>query len=552
MSASTRKLVGRAFGEVDPNDPRNAVIADIALAPRNARGMVEYSTDIYILRPVDRSREITGSSSRSTIAATVFSFGLINNADNRRQRSDDGRRCRQRISHAPGIHDRAERLGRHGGARRRPLTITVPVATNPDGSPIVGPALEEFVIDNATTMTGSLTYPAATLDKSQASLTVRVHYTDPPEVIPADGLGVRQRPDDQAAAAGNTVPAGQALRVHVSGEGSDRRRARASRPRAMSPRSCATPRPTMRRHPNPLAGDVQFVYSFCFSQPCRFMHDFLQLGFNEDEQGQRVFDGMLNWVGGASGGFFNYRFAQPGTDAPPAHRPLVSRSASFRSPTRCSSIRSPDKTDGRLRRCRSTQHVPEDLRGQLGERVLGQGRLAAAHGHARQRPAGSAERPLLPALEPAARAACSGPASASSPGIRSFPIAGPARAAGRARRVGLRGRGATSTAGCRGVRTGRWSVAAAGTSGFPHIPGVTYNGLMTTGDLFDFGPLFDQGILTILPPLSAGFPLSGLRSENGCRWQRRRRDPPAGGGGAAGDVHRLGAARRRVRRRRPL
>ena len=36
------KLVGRAFGEVDPHDPRNAVIVDIALAPRNARGMVAY------------------------------------------------------------------------------------------------------------------------------------------------------------------------------------------------------------------------------------------------------------------------------------------------------------------------------------------------------------------------------------------------------------------------------------------------------------------------------------------------------------------------------
>ena len=36
-------------------------------------------------------------------------------------------------------------------------------------------------------MTGSLTYPAATLDKSQASLTVRVHYTDSPEPIPAIG-----------------------------------------------------------------------------------------------------------------------------------------------------------------------------------------------------------------------------------------------------------------------------------------------------------------------------------------------------------------------------
>ena len=30
------KLVGRATGEVDPSDPRNAIITDIALAPRNA------------------------------------------------------------------------------------------------------------------------------------------------------------------------------------------------------------------------------------------------------------------------------------------------------------------------------------------------------------------------------------------------------------------------------------------------------------------------------------------------------------------------------------
>src|SRR4030088_3120293 len=47
------KLRGKAFGEVDPRDPRNAVITDIELAPRNARGMVEYSMDIYILKPLN-------------------------------------------------------------------------------------------------------------------------------------------------------------------------------------------------------------------------------------------------------------------------------------------------------------------------------------------------------------------------------------------------------------------------------------------------------------------------------------------------------------------
>jgi hypothetical protein len=50
------KLVGKAFGELDPADPRNAVITDLALAPRNSRGRVEYSMDIYILKPTDLSK----------------------------------------------------------------------------------------------------------------------------------------------------------------------------------------------------------------------------------------------------------------------------------------------------------------------------------------------------------------------------------------------------------------------------------------------------------------------------------------------------------------
>jgi hypothetical protein len=36
--------------------------------------------------------------------------------------------------------------------------------------------------------------------------------------------------------------------------------------------------------------------------------------------------------------------------------------------------------------------------------------------------------------------------------------------------------------------------------GFPNIPGVTYNGVLHTGDLYDFGPSFAIGILTTLPP----------------------------------------------------
>src|SRR5208282_6640895 len=50
------RLTGRAFGEVDPNLSQNAIIQDIKLAPRNAHGMVEYSTDIDILMPAELSK----------------------------------------------------------------------------------------------------------------------------------------------------------------------------------------------------------------------------------------------------------------------------------------------------------------------------------------------------------------------------------------------------------------------------------------------------------------------------------------------------------------
>ena len=49
-------LAGRAFGELDPNDPHNAIIQDIKLAPRNGRGMVEYTASFWLVKPIDMSR----------------------------------------------------------------------------------------------------------------------------------------------------------------------------------------------------------------------------------------------------------------------------------------------------------------------------------------------------------------------------------------------------------------------------------------------------------------------------------------------------------------
>jgi Alpha/beta hydrolase domain len=160
------------------------------------------------------------------------------------------------------------------------------------------------VIDNGKAVTGRLRYPAASLATSQASLTVRVHSTDPPTAIPSTGWEYVDAQTIRLLPAGTPFQQGTLYELTyrardpiVAGLGFA-----ATRDVAAFLRHAATDDDG---NPNPLAGSVRFVYSFSVSQPTRFMRDFLHLGFNEDEQGRRVFDGILNWIGGASGGFFN-------------------------------------------------------------------------------------------------------------------------------------------------------------------------------------------------------------------------------------------------------
>ncbi len=59
------------------------------------------------------------------------------------------------------------------------------------------------------------------------------------------------------------------------------------------------------------------VYGAGISQTGRFLRDFLYEGFNADEEGHAALDGVLAHVAGAGRGSFNYRFAQPSRDAQP-------------------------------------------------------------------------------------------------------------------------------------------------------------------------------------------------------------------------------------------
>jgi Alpha/beta hydrolase domain len=72
----------------------------------------------------------------------------------------------------------------------------------------------------------------------------------------------------------------------------------------------------MKHSPDAIA-PVRFSYAAGISQCGRFLRDFLYQGFNADESGGMVLDGVLAHVGGAGRGSFNYRFAQPSRDGQP-------------------------------------------------------------------------------------------------------------------------------------------------------------------------------------------------------------------------------------------
>ena len=50
------QLEGTVHFAVDPSDPANSLITDLELAPKNAAGLVEFSADFRIVRPVDSDK----------------------------------------------------------------------------------------------------------------------------------------------------------------------------------------------------------------------------------------------------------------------------------------------------------------------------------------------------------------------------------------------------------------------------------------------------------------------------------------------------------------
>src|SRR5580693_101650 len=80
-AGSFEELVGVATLAVDPRDPLNAGIVDLDAAPKDAHGLVEFSTPFLIIKPTDISKGngkiFYGVNNRGTdIEFSAFNFGV--------------------------------------------------------------------------------------------------------------------------------------------------------------------------------------------------------------------------------------------------------------------------------------------------------------------------------------------------------------------------------------------------------------------------------------------------------------------------------------------
>src|SRR6267378_2396254 len=305
------KVVGTAFGEVDPFDPKNAVIVDIELAPRNVRGNVEYSFDFYILKPIDLSK----GAHKVMYEPPNRGGKMWGNFGRMPGGNDPGSVTAPTVLASAFLMPRGYTMvwsgwDKSAGASTANFnaTITLPIARNPDSSAITGPAYEYIVTSGTAPF--KLSYPAATLDKSNATLTHRVRLNDLPTVVPTASWTY-----DPMGTSINLVPAGwvandiyefsyTAKDPTVNGLGFAAVRDWNTWLRYEAIDDLGTA--------NPLAGDIQRIYTEVVSQPGRLLNDFRHLGFNQAENGRKVFDGLMQWIAAGDGINMNYRFSQPG------------------------------------------------------------------------------------------------------------------------------------------------------------------------------------------------------------------------------------------------
>jgi hypothetical protein len=504
------KLRGQAYGQLDPNDTQNSLITDLQLAPRNNAGMVEYSIDFFILKPVNMSNgnhklffEINNRGNKVS-----GSFTEIGGGNNPTTARDAGQSFLLNQGYTIAWSAWDPSVPPFGNPDL--LRISLPIATNSDGSSITGPSYEYISYDNPSIEAYRTTYNTSSTDTTKATLTVRNHLTDAPVIIPSTNW---------TWTSNNTIsllplktPFKQSYIYELVYTAKDPEVAgigfAATRDFVSFLRST--------RIDNPLAGDTKRVISWSISQPARYMNDFIWLGFNEDLKGQQVFDGVFNWVGGGAGIGLNYRFAQSGRTERNRQNHLYPEAIfPFSYTTLTDSFTG--KTDGRNRRCMETNTCPKimninsaneywvktgsllhsDLKGNdLIDPPNVRNFLISGSQHGGPSPANSLGicQQFGNTIDP-------------NPVMHALFVALDQWLDGTEPPASMVPRYSDGTAVLSNITAN--SPLGIGTVSqtllnWPTIPNVLYTGLITVRNFFNFGPQFNEGIISIEPPNPTG------------------------------------------------
>lgn len=296
------QLSGEVVFSFDPDHPANQIITDIGAAPRNAAGRVEARANWMMMRPVAapaNSAILLEVSNRGSKAALGY-FNAGTFSDDPQSDADYG----------DGF------LMRHGftvlwvgwqfdvPAEGNRLRLQVPRATA-GAATISGLVRADWVVDEAAARLhlghrGHIPYEPLDPGDARNRLTERDSRDGIRRVIPRNDWhfdrGYINHRD-------GFRPGKIYELVYVSGDpavaglGLAAVRDFASHFKFEDALSAGWP-----------------MLGFGVSQTGRFLRHFLYQGFNVDEQGRRVFDGLLIHSAGAGRGSFNHRFAQPSRD----------------------------------------------------------------------------------------------------------------------------------------------------------------------------------------------------------------------------------------------
>ena len=301
------KIAGTVRFAVDPAHPHHAEITDLDCAPRNGAGLVEFSADFYLLRPLDPKRGNGALLLDVPNRGRKVALGMLNStvrvADPATE-EDFGNGFLMRRGYTVAWVGWQADVPRVDGL----MALDAPVAGGVTGLvrcefrpnlPVARlPMADRYHVPQ----------PTLALDDPEARLTVRERVSAPRVAIPratwrfADATHVELE--------GGFVPGHIYELVY-----------RAEDPAVLGAGflavrdTAAWLRFGAAESGNPCAGTLARAYALGVSQTGRFMRHFLYLGLNQDERGRRVFDAVLPHVASARRGEFNIRFGQPSLNA---------------------------------------------------------------------------------------------------------------------------------------------------------------------------------------------------------------------------------------------